>query len=92
MLNCSAASPSIASETLANMLSPQPRTKKAQLGKLTLSGDGLCIGRDSDEAVSEEYKRPRELKGGTIHAVGVTVEKAQYLDPEKLAAAALAVD
>jgi hypothetical protein len=31
-------------------------------------------------------------KGGTVIFVGVTVEKAQYLDLGKLAAAAMAVD
>ena len=65
---------------------------KTQPGKFTLSGDGLCIGRDSGDAVSQEYKSPGEFKGGTIHFVGVTVEKAQYLDLEKLAAGAFAVD
>ena len=65
---------------------------KTQLGKFTLSGDGLCIGRDSGDAVSEEYTTPGEFKGGQILGVGVTVEKAQYLDLEKLAAAAFAVD
>jgi arylsulfatase len=65
---------------------------KTQPGKFTLSGDGLCIGRDSGDAVSEDYKTPGEFKGGTILFVGVTVEKKQYLDLEKLAHAALAVD
>ncbi|WP_353643117.1 arylsulfatase [Mesorhizobium sp. WSM2239] len=65
---------------------------KTQLGKFTLSGDGLCIGRDSGDAVSEGYKSPGEFKGGTIKFVGVTVEETQYLDLEKLAAAAMAVD
>jgi arylsulfatase A-like enzyme len=65
---------------------------KTQPGKFTLSGDGLCIGRDSGDAVSQEYKSPGEFKGGTILFVGVTVEKAQYLDLEKLAAGAFAVD
>ena len=65
---------------------------KTQLGKLTLSGDGLCVGRDSGDAVSEDYKSPGEFEGGTILFVGVTVEKKQYLDLEKLAAAAFAVD
>ena len=63
-----------------------------QPGKFTLSGDGLCIGRDSGDAVSGEYVSPGEFKGGTILFVGATVEKAQYLDLEKLAAAAFAVD
>lgn len=65
---------------------------KTQAGKFTLSGDGLCIGRDSGDAVSQDYKSPGTFEGGTILFVAVTVEKAQYLDLEKLAAAALAVD
>jgi arylsulfatase len=65
---------------------------RAQVGKFTLCGDGLCVGRDSGDAVSEEYKSPGEFKGGSILAVGVTVEQAQYLDLEKIAAAAYAVD
>jgi len=65
---------------------------KTQPGKFTLSGDGLCIGRDSGDAVSAEYEAPGTFTGGMILVVGVTVEKAQYLDLEKLAAAALAVE
>jgi arylsulfatase len=65
---------------------------KTQPGKFTLSGDGLCVGRDSGDAVSQEYKSPGEFKGGTIDFVGVTVEQTQYLDLEKLTAAALALD
>jgi len=65
---------------------------RAQVGKFTLSGDGLCIGYDSGDAVSAGYKSPGTFTGGTIHFVGVTTEKAQYLDLEKLAAAALSVD
>jgi len=65
---------------------------KTQFGKFTLSGDGLCIGRDSGDSVSEEYKSPGTFKNGKILGVGVTVEKSQYLDLEKLAAAAFSVD
>ncbi|MCJ7511652.1 MAG: arylsulfatase [Anaerolineales bacterium] len=65
---------------------------RAQVGKFSLGGDGLCVGRDSSDPVSEEYKAPGEFKGGTILGVGVTVEEAQYLDLEKIAAAAFAVD
>jgi len=56
---------------------------KTQPGKFTLSGDGLCVGFDSGDAVSQEYQTPGTFKGGTISFVGVTVEKAQYLDLEK---------
>ena len=65
---------------------------RAQVGKFTLCGDGLCVGFDSADAVSNEYAGSNPFKGGTIKFVGVTVEKAQYLDLERLAAAALAVD
>jgi len=56
---------------------------RTQPGKFTLSGDGLCVGYDSGDAVSKEYKTPGDFKGGTILGVGVTVEKTQYLDLEK---------
>lgn len=65
---------------------------RTQAGKFTLSGDGLCIGRDSGDAVSEEYKAPGTFKGGKIFFVAVTVEEAQYRELEQLAAAAFAVD
>jgi arylsulfatase len=65
---------------------------KTQPGKFTLSGDGLCVGYDSGDAVSEEYKTPGRFTGGTIALVGVTVEKASYQDLEKEAARALARD
>jgi arylsulfatase len=56
---------------------------RTQPGKFTLSGDGLCIGYDSADAVSKEYQSPGTFKGGTIQFVGVTVEKAQYVDLEQ---------
>lgn len=65
---------------------------KTQPGKFTLSGDGLCIGYDSGDAVSNEYRTPGRFQGGRILGVAVTVEKSQYLDLERLAAAAFAVD
>jgi arylsulfatase A-like enzyme len=65
---------------------------RAQVGKFTLSGDGLCIGYDSGDEVSDGYKTPGTFKGGTIFEVGVSTEKEQYLDLEKLGAALLAAD
>ena len=65
---------------------------KTQAGKFTLSGDGLCVGYDSGDAVSQEYKTPGEFHGGTIQGVGVTVEKAAYADLEQEARRALARD
>ena len=65
---------------------------KTQLGKFTLAGDGLCVGYDSADAVSKEYKAPAKFQGGTIQGVGVTVEKAAYQDLEKEAAAPMSRD
>jgi arylsulfatase len=62
---------------------------RTQAGKFTLAGDGLCIGYDSGDAVSQEYKTPGDFKGGTIFGVGITVEKTQYLDLEQEAKRAL---
>ena len=65
---------------------------KTQPGKFTLSGDGLCVGYDSGDAVSAEYKTPGTFHGGTIQGVGVTVEKASYEDLEGEAQRALMVE
>jgi arylsulfatase A-like enzyme len=65
---------------------------RAQVGKFTLSGDGLCVGFDSGDAVSKEYLTPGTFKGGNIQFVGVTVEKTSMEDLEKEAAAAFARD
>ncbi|MCB0428297.1 MAG: arylsulfatase, partial [Mangrovimonas sp.] len=55
---------------------------KTQPAKFTLSGDGLCVGYDSGDAVSELYLSPGEFKGGIIDGVGVTVEGTPYVDLE----------
>ena len=55
---------------------------KAQVGKFTLVGDGLCIGWDSGDPVSKQYKSPGEFKGGTISFVKVSTGKEKYSDLE----------
>lgn len=59
---------------------------KAQVGKFTLVGDGLCVGFDSGDPVSEKYKTPGEFKGGTISFVTVSTGKENYVDLQKEAA------
>ncbi|HSQ70629.1 MAG TPA: arylsulfatase [Steroidobacteraceae bacterium] len=56
---------------------------RTQPGKFTLSGDGLCVGYDSGDAVSSQYTTPGEFHGGTIQGVAVSVEKEAYTDLEK---------
>ncbi len=65
---------------------------RTQAGNFTLCGDGLCVGRDSSDPVSKEYKAGFEFEGGTIQGVGVSVGDDVYMDLEKEAAAALARD
>jgi arylsulfatase len=65
---------------------------RAQVGKFTLSGDGLCVGYDSGDAVSALYKSPGRFKGGKILFVEISFDQEQYLDLERLAAAAYSVD
>jgi arylsulfatase len=65
---------------------------KTQPGKFTLSGDGLCVGYDSGDAVSKQYTSPGEFHGGTILGVGVTTEKADYGTLELEAKAAFGRD
>ncbi|WP_372452882.1 arylsulfatase [Mycolicibacterium xanthum] len=67
---------------------------RTQTGKFTLCGDGLCVGRDSADAVAKEYTPETQgrFTGGTIDFVEVAVEEAGYRDLEKEMAAALAVD
>jgi arylsulfatase A-like enzyme len=63
---------------------------RTQLSYFTLCGDGLCVGRDSADAVSKEYRSPYRFKGGTILQVEVNVGDDRYVDLEKEAAAMLA--
>ena len=65
---------------------------RAQIGKFTLSGDGLCVGYDSGDNVSEQYQNPGRFTGGTISGVAVDVSEQAYIDLQRDAEAALATD
>jgi arylsulfatase len=65
---------------------------RTQSGHFTLCGDGLCVGFDSADKVSQEYEAPGTFTGGRILGVGIDVGKESYLDLERLAAGALARD
>jgi arylsulfatase len=56
-----------------------------------VAGQGRSRFKPEQKFVSQELK-PGKYKGGTILFAGVTIEQAQYLDLEKLASAALAID
>jgi hypothetical protein len=65
---------------------------RAQSGKFTLSGDGLCVGYDSGDNVSAHYQNPGSFTGGTILGVAIDVSDEAYIDLEREAAGALARD
>ena len=58
---------------------------KTQLGKFSLCGEGLNIGRDGGAPVTDDYPgvRPWAFSGGTISRVIVDVSGEEYVDLEK---------
>ena len=65
---------------------------KTQPGFFSLAGEGLCVGRDSGEAVTDDYPgtAPYRFTGGTIKRLAVDVSGEPYLDLERQAEAMLA--
>jgi hypothetical protein len=63
-----------------------------QPGNFSLVGEGLNIGRDAGEPVTDDYpgSRPYAFTGGTIKEVIVDVSGEAYLDLEKEAVALMA--
>jgi arylsulfatase len=61
---------------------------RAQIGKFTLSGDGLCVGYDSGDNVSQQYKNPGTFTGGEIRGVAFDVSDKAYVDLQRDADAA----
>jgi arylsulfatase A-like enzyme len=65
---------------------------KSQPGYFELAGEGLCIGRDSGAAVTDDYpgERPYRFTGGVIHRAAIDVSGEPYLDLAREAEAMLA--
>ena len=65
---------------------------KTQPGKFTLAGEGLCVGRDSGDPVTDDYpgERAGAFTGGTINRVAVDVSGEPYVDLEREAVAMMA--
>ena len=62
---------------------------KTQPGKFSLAGEGLCVGRDSGEPVTDGYpgSSPWAFKGGVINRVAIDVSGEPYVDLEREAVA-----
>jgi arylsulfatase A-like enzyme len=65
---------------------------RTQTGHYALAGEGLCIGYDSGDAVSSEYKPKFPFAGGRILKVIYDVADDAYVDLERKLAAAMARD
>lgn len=63
-----------------------------QPGYFCLTGDGICVGRDSASAVSPEYQAPFPFTGGTIDKVIVDVSGDRYVDHEAQVRAWFSID
>jgi arylsulfatase len=65
---------------------------KTQPGMFMIAGEGLCVGRDGGEAVTDDYPGayPHSFTGGTIKRVAVDVSGDPYVDLEREAQAMLA--
>jgi arylsulfatase len=65
---------------------------KTQPGKFSIAGEGLTVGRDSGEPVTDDYPgaAPWAFTGGTIRRVAVDVSGESYVDLEREAVAMLA--
>jgi arylsulfatase len=65
---------------------------KTQPGKFSIAGEGLCVGRDSGEPVTDDFPgtAPWRFTGGTIKRVVVNVSGKPYVDLEREAVAMMA--
>ena len=63
-----------------------------QPGYFCLTGDGICVGRDSASAVTPEYQAPFPFTGGTIDRVVVDLSGDAYVDHEAAVRAWFSID
>jgi arylsulfatase len=61
---------------------------KTQPGKFMIGEEGLCVGRDSGEPVTDDYPGapPHRFVGGTIKRVAIDVSGEPFIDLEREAA------
>jgi arylsulfatase len=60
--------------------------------RYSLAGEGLCVGYDGGDSVSEQYRPKFAFRGGNIVKVVFDVADDAYIDVEREMAAALARD
>jgi arylsulfatase len=64
---------------------------KTAPGAFQIAGEGLCVGRDSEDPVTAKYpgSHPHRFTGGRIRRVAIDVSGEPYLDLEREAVAML---
>jgi arylsulfatase len=65
---------------------------RTQTGHYALAGEGLAVGRDTGDRISQEYKDSFEFRNGEIAKVVYDIGKDHYVDLERRMAAMLARD
>ena len=63
-----------------------------QPGYFCLTGDGICVGRDSASAVTPEYVAPFPFTGGSVDRVVVDLSGEGYVDHEAKVRAWFSID
>jgi hypothetical protein len=65
---------------------------RTQPGLFAIAGEGLTVGRDGGDAVTDDYPGTAlwAFTGGTLHRIAVDVSGAPYVDLEREAAAKIA--
>jgi len=58
---------------------------KTQPGKFMIAGEGLCVGRDTGESITDDYpgEAPWAFTGGTLKRVAVDVSGQPFVDLER---------
>ena len=65
---------------------------RTQTGHYSLAGEGLAVGRDTGDPISQEYAPGFAFTGGRVIKVIYDIGKDMYVDTERKIAAALARD
>jgi arylsulfatase len=65
---------------------------RTQTGRYSLGGEGLCVGRDGGDAVTQDYGSDNRFSGGDIIKVTYDIADDVYIDVEREMAAIMARD
>ena len=87
-----AARPSARRRCTSTTLAVAKSDWKTQPGHFALCGEGLTVGRDSSDPVTQEYGAPFAFTGGRIKVVEINIGDDVYVDRERDFHAAMSRD